>query len=100
VPSSAPKTGTSHQASLPAHLSAPPDLRPFVSNPLPHEGQWQEVGKRVDGLPTVRVTFLRPDGVHTSLLTGVMWMDTKLLHAQLIPGTQVPGGSGWPGPNE
>jgi hypothetical protein len=77
----------------PDHLSVPSDVRPFVTDPLPREGHWQAVGRSVDGLSPVRVTFLRPDVVHTSLLTGVMWMDTKLLRAQLIPGTQVPSGT-------
>jgi Phosphodiester glycosidase len=68
-------------------------VRPFVSNPLPREGEWQTVGRTVQGLPTVQITFLRPDNVHTSLLTGVMWMDTKLLETTLIPGTDVPAGT-------
>jgi hypothetical protein len=71
----------------------PADVHPFVTDPLPREGHWQSVGRSVGGLSPVRVTFLRPDVVHTSLLTGVMWMDTKLLRAQLIPGTEVPSGT-------
>jgi hypothetical protein len=89
--SAAPSGST--QVALPDHIAAPTDLRPFVSNPLPREGEWQTVGRTVQGLPTVQVTFLRPDNVHTSLLTGVIWMDTKLLETTLIPGTDVPGGT-------
>jgi hypothetical protein len=95
-PASAPST-SSNDGGGPDHLPAPADVTPFVSNPLPREGVWQPVGKRIDGIPTIRVTYLRPDDVHTSLLVGVAWMDTKLLQAHLIAGTQVPGGSGWPG---
>ena len=80
------------QPRAPAHLAAPADVRPLAANALPREGKWQTVGRTVQGLPAVRVTYLRPDAVHTSLLAGVMWMDTKLLQASLIPGTQVPGG--------
>jgi hypothetical protein len=35
--------------------------------------------------------FLRPNAVNTSLVTGVAWMDTKLLSAQLYAGTSIPG---------
>ncbi len=90
----APTVKTSH---LPEHLPAPPPLVPIATRPLPHEGMWQVVGRTADGLPTVRVAYLRPDKVHTSLLAGVMWMDTKLLHPVLVAGTQVPGSGSWPG---
>lgn len=96
--SSTASTSSPRARSAPPHLSAPPPVVPFVSNPLPREGVWQTVGKRVEGIPAVRVTYLRPDAVHTSLLAGVMWMDTKLLRARLVAGTQVPGGSGSTGP--
>jgi hypothetical protein len=43
----------------------------------------------------VYVTFIRPDPVHTSVVTGVAWMDTHLLKAELFSGYQVPGGGGW-----
>jgi hypothetical protein len=86
-----PSAGASRHG--PAHLPVPSDVHPFVTDPLPREGHWQAVGRTVEGLSPVRVTFLRPDLVHTSLLTGVMWMDTTLLRAQLIPGTQVPIGT-------
>jgi hypothetical protein len=96
----APTPAASPTKKVPDHLTAPADVRPFVSNPLPHEGVWQTVGKRVEGLPTVEVTYVRPDDLHTSLLTGVMWMDTKLLQTRLIAGTQVPGGASWSGSAE
>jgi Phosphodiester glycosidase len=92
---SAPSSGSTGPH-LPDHLAAPRDVRPFTANALPREGKWQPVGRTVQGVPAVRVTYLRPDAVHTSLLAGVMWMDTKLLQASLVPGTQVPGG-GWTG---
>jgi Phosphodiester glycosidase len=90
----APSAAASH---LPEHLPAPPLIAPIAAPPLPHEGAWQVVGRTADGLPTVRVAYLRPDAVHTSLLAGVMWMDTKLLHPVLVAGTQVPGSGSWPG---
>src|SRR5204863_3289220 len=33
--------------------------------------------------------------VHTSLVVGVAWMDTRMLRATLVAGTQSPGGTGW-----
>ncbi len=37
-------------------------------------------------------TRLRPDPVHTSLVVGIAWMDTKLLRARLYSGSFIPGG--------
>ena len=85
-----------HAPKAPDHLLAPPNITPIAGNPLANEGVWQTVGRRVRGVPTVRVAFLRPDPIHTSLLAGVMWMDTKLLTPVLIAGTESPGGGGWP----
>jgi hypothetical protein len=94
-PSPSPRQHAQHPTG-PAHLAAPADVRPIASNPLAKEGVWQTVGRTVSGVPAIRVTYLRPDNVHTSLLAGVMWMDTKLLNAHLIAGTQVPGWGTWP----
>jgi hypothetical protein len=71
---------------------------PIVANPLSGEGQWQVAGRLVAGLPALRVAYLRPDPIHTTLVTGVMWLDMKLLRAELVPGTQLPSASGsWSG---
>jgi hypothetical protein len=40
----------------------------------------------------VYTTYFRPDALHTSLVVGAMWMDTKLLNTELVPGLQEPGG--------
>jgi hypothetical protein len=78
-------------AGLPPPAAVPPITKPAV----PGEGQWVPVGQPVDGAPAVYATFVRPDPVHTSLVTGVAWMDTHLLRAVLYAGYQVPGGSAW-----
>ena len=84
----------------PPHLAPPPAIVPLTTGTLPLEGQWQTAGRLVEGLPAIRVTYLRPDAVHTSLVAGVMWLDMKLLQAELVPGTRVPSpGSSWPGPH-
>jgi hypothetical protein len=78
------------------HLATPAALVPFASPALPGEGAWSPVGRRVDGVPAVYVTTLRPDAVHTSYVAGVAWMDTKLLRATLYSGSWIPGGGPWP----
>ena len=78
-----------------AHLPPPSTLHPIVPGPVDGEGQWTPVGRLVGGVPAVYSTYLRPDPVHTSLLTGVAWMDTKLLKATLFSGTDVPGVPGF-----
>jgi len=46
-------------------------------------------------VPTMYVSYFRPDTVHTSLISSVVWMDQKLLSTRLVPGVQDPGGQGW-----
>jgi len=71
------------------------DIAPFARKTLPGEGRWKAAGPKVDGIPTMYAAFLRPDPIHTSLVSGVVWMDPTLLTMRLVPGTQEPGGSGW-----
>lgn len=78
----------------PARLSPPGNLQPLAT-PLPDEGVWHPTSRTVQGLPGVYTTFMRPDPIHTSLVTGIAWMDTKLLRTVFVPGLQEPGG----GPN-
>ncbi len=69
---------------------------PFASPALPGEGDWRPVGRRVDGIPAIYETTLRPDSVHTSYVAGVAWIDTKLLRASLYSGSPIPGGGPFP----
>jgi hypothetical protein len=80
----------------PAHLPPPPPMVPFASPAIAGEGDWSPAGRRVDGIPAVYVTTLRPDAVHTSYVAGVAWMDTKLLRATLYSGSLIPGGGPYP----
>jgi hypothetical protein len=84
---------------LPSHQRSRvlPPLRPFAHPPLRGEGDWSTL-VRVHGQPAVQGAFLRPDARHTSYLTGVAWMDPKLLRFSLHPGFQEPGGT-WPVPD-
>ena len=90
-PTASSSPSTLPVASGPAHLPAPAAIVPFVSTPTPGEGQWHGIGRTVDGVPTMYAAYLRPNAVYTSLVTGVAWMDTKLLSAQLYAGTSIPG---------
>lgn len=78
------------------HLPAPAPVKPFVTDPLPGEGQWRPLGMPVHGVPAMYATYLRPDGVYTSLVAGVAWIDPKLVRAVGYAGAVEPGGSGWP----
>jgi hypothetical protein len=75
-----------------SHLPTPHTIVPFAQRALPSEGVWSPAGRTVGGLSAVYETRLRPDPVHTSLVVGVVWMDTKLLRARLYSGSFIPGG--------
>ena len=75
-----------------AHLPRPARMSTPAKHPLAGEGVWHPAGRTVGGVPAVYQTWVRPDGVHTSLVTGVAWMDTKLLRATLYSGSTIPGG--------
>ena len=92
--STVPKSGSS--AHLVAHLPLPARITPFASPPIPGEGVWHPAGRKVDGLSAVYEAYLRPDPIHTSLVVGVAWMDTKLLRATLYSGSTIPGGGPYP----
>ncbi len=88
-----PKTTTTLPPAVTvAHLPPPAPIVPIVSPPVSGEGQWAAAGRPVHGLPAVYETMLRPSAIHTSYVVGVAWMDTKLLHATLYSGSQIPGG--------
>ncbi len=76
----------------PAHLPIPVRMTSPAGQRLPGEGVWHPAGRPVGGIPAVYETWVRPDAVHTSLVIGVAWMDTKLLRATLYSGSLVPGG--------
>jgi hypothetical protein len=75
-----------------AHLPTPVSLVPFAHPALAGEGKWVPAVRPVAGIPAIYTTFMRPDAVHTSVVDGVAWMDTKLLRATLYSGSYIPGG--------
>ena len=78
-----------------AHLAPPASINPIASPAISGEGQWRPVGRTVHGLAAMYETDMRPDTVHTSVVVGVAWMDTKLLSARLYSGSKIPGDGPW-----
>jgi hypothetical protein len=93
----APPVSSDPAATDPGHAppAKPADIVPFVANPVPGEGVWRPTGRSMNGAVPVYTTFLRPDALHTGLVTGVAWMNSALLKAELFAGTSDPGGVGW-----
>ena len=73
-------------------LPTPKSIPPLALPAIPGEGDWHPIGRTVHGIPTMYETFMRPDPIHTSVVVGVVWMDTKLLNARLYSGSYIPGG--------
>jgi hypothetical protein len=96
-PADDPTTTTTRTTSPGAQHLAPPTNR--VPSPAgdvqEQEGVWQPTGRLVDGRSPVYTTFVRPDAIHTSYSTGLMWLDTTLLDTNYVVGLDQPGG----GPN-
>lgn len=76
----------------PAHLPIPARMTSPAGQRLAGEGVWHPAGRPVGAIPAVYETWVRPDAVHTSLVIGVAWMDTKLLRPTLYSGSLIPGG--------
>ena len=88
--------GQPGSAQAPAHLRRPARMTSPAKHELAGEGVWRPAGRLVRGIPAVYTTWVRPDGVHTSLVAGVAWMDPKLLRATLYSGSTIPGGGPYP----
>ncbi len=93
-PPTVARVPSSTTVTVPPQL-VPANISPIAPEPLPNEGVWAPTGKLIGGRAAVYQTFLRPDPVHTSLVTGVAWMDASLLRAVLYNGAQLPGGGPW-----
>ncbi len=96
APTGSPQPGGTNSAAALHPLPEPKPIKPLASPPIAGEGQWHAAGRLVDGVPAVYEAFLRPDAIHTSLVVGVAWMDTRLLTATLYSGSMIPGGGPYP----
>jgi hypothetical protein len=95
IPHAPTTTSTTRSPRAPAHLPPPTPITPIASPAVAGEGRWRPEGRAVDGVFAIYETYMRPDAVHTSVVTGVAWMDTKLLGATLYSGGIIPGGGPW-----
>ena len=90
------KRGTTTTAVAgPPHLAPPRNLKPLVTPALPGEGVWQPQGRLIGGLAGLYTTSIRPSATYSSLVTGVAWMDPKLVSFTLFAGGQDPGHGPW-----
>jgi hypothetical protein len=92
-PLAAPQASPQSARPIPKHLAAPATVRSFALPAVEGEGVWRPAGRLVDRVPAVYTTGIRPDPVHTSLVTGIAWIDPSLVHAVLFAGSQEPGGT-------
>jgi hypothetical protein len=73
---------------IPRRLTSP------AGRPLRGEGVWRVLGS-VHRLPAIFGTYLRPDRLHTSYVSGIVSMNQNLLRFQLRPGAEDPGPGNW-----
>jgi hypothetical protein len=65
-----------------------------AGKPLHGEGTWRVLAT-VHGVPAIFGTYLRPDSVHTSYVSGIVSMNPRLVRFQLHPGSEDPGPGNW-----
>jgi phosphodiester glycosidase len=75
-------------------LTIPQRLTSPAGRPLHDEGVWRVLGT-VNGTPAIFGTYLRPDKVHTSYVSGIVSMNESLLRFRLRPGAEDPGPGHW-----
>ena len=92
---SPPKVGGTPAASLLSNstrsvrlLQKP--LPALVTPSLPNEGKFKSI-MALHGIPLVQVAYLRPDALHTSYLSAVVWMSGKHTRLEQHPGLTDPG---------
>jgi hypothetical protein len=93
VPPSPTAGGRPAPAAPGPNLLPPPKPVRLVVGGLPGEGTWRPTGPLLRGRPVMYVAETRPDAIHTSVLTSVVWIDPHALRLRLIPGAREPGGT-------
>ncbi len=93
APKTAVTASTTTTTGVAAGLPAPSPVPLVVEPALAGEGQWQATGPLVHGVPAMYVAQFRADDVYTSQITTAVWIDTRLLHLELVPGSTEPGGT-------
>ena len=83
-----------HKTKLLVSVSPPRRLRSPAGKPLAGEGAWRVLAT-VSGQPAIFGTYLRPDSVHTSYVSGIVSVNPQLVRFQLHPGSEDPGPGNW-----
>jgi hypothetical protein len=84
-----------HPKAKEALLFKPPHrLSSLAGAPLPGEGKWRVLAT-AHGVPAIFGTYLRPDSVHTSYVSGIASINPQLVNFQLRPGHEDPGPGNW-----
>lgn len=97
IPKGKAKVSASTELSTTPHLPPPTPITPLAFPSLPNEGKWTPEGLTINGYPSLYVTLLRPDPIHTSLIAGIAWMDPHLVNFTQFAGyQQPPSGGPWP----
>jgi hypothetical protein len=65
-------------------------LPTLVTPSLPNEGKFKSIVTS-HGIPLVQVAYMRPDALHTSYLSAVVWMSGKYTRLVQHPGQSDPG---------
>lgn len=92
------RTGPGAAVPVSGGTALPPPIAPIAAPGLPGEGSWHVLAS-VHGVAALAAAYLRPDALHTSYVSGVVWIDPRRVRAELHPGSLDPGGSGWAQPN-
>lgn len=77
------------------HLPPPRPITQFPGVHIAGEGTWQPIGTPVGGISPMYASYVAPSPAYTSLVTGVVWIDPKLVSARLFAGSQSPGVGSW-----
>ena len=83
-----------HHAQSALAFGPPRRLSSPAGKPLHGEGAWRVLAT-VHGIPAIYGTYLRPDSLHTSYVSGIVSMNQQLLKFQLHPGSEDPGPGDW-----
>ncbi len=85
-------SSTTIPSTCPGALPAPATVVSPATPALPGEGVWVPAARLSAGCSAIYETSVRPDAIHTSYVSGIVWMDPKLISFSLYSGSQIPGG--------
>ena len=92
VPTTTVRLPATTTTTTPPGLPTPSPVPLVVQPALAGEGDWQPTAP-VHGVPAMYVAQFRADDIYTSQITSAVWIDSKLLRLELVPGSTEPGGT-------